>query len=447
MRAISRWKARLKEESGQVLVIAALSMTALLGFMALATDVGILFRSRRNEQIAADAAAIGASVNYLHTGSTSSAIAAGKAAASTNGVTDGSNGATVTISIPPADGPNAGNPTFAEAQVSKPKTTIMMGMFGFKTMTVSARGVAGTPTNGTVCIWVMAPSGPSLLLQGSYDIQAPGCGIYVNSPSSQAFGDVGNGGTVNAAFLDVVGNSSPAHQTSPTATTVNAAPRKSPWGDFNGDSPSDCTHTITGTTTVNSSNVASLVTQYMGAGQVVCFSGAATFSGVTIGSTTTSTDSNGNTIYTADTANRGTLLFENGLTLNGTNSIYGASIDLYAGNFTQGNYTLNLVAPTAGTFAGLAFVVSTNDTTSTCQDPHTATPCVQLQFGSSNSVLEGYIYAPGTQLYMQDNGGGTTASGIVASTMYDKSSLLDININYDSEFPGVTPNRVVTLVE
>ena len=48
---------------------------------------------------------------------------------------------------------------------------------------------------------------------------------------------------------------------------------------------------------------------------------------------------------------------------------------------------------------------------------------------------------------MQDNGGGVTASGIVANTMYEKSSPLDINVNYDSAFPGVTPNRVVTLVE
>jgi hypothetical protein len=48
---------------------------------------------------------------------------------------------------------------------------------------------------------------------------------------------------------------------------------------------------------------------------------------------------------------------------------------------------------------------------------------------------------------MQDNGGGVTASGIVAKTMYEKSSPLSINFNYDSEFPGVTPNRVVTLVE
>jgi uncharacterized membrane protein len=47
-------------ESGQVMILTALCMTVLLGFLALAVDVALLFRARRNVQITADAAAIGA---------------------------------------------------------------------------------------------------------------------------------------------------------------------------------------------------------------------------------------------------------------------------------------------------------------------------------------------------------------------------------------------------
>ena len=90
-------------------------------------------------QIAADAAAVSGAVDYLYNGSTSSAISAAKAASSTNGVTDGTGGATVTISIPPADGPNAGNASFVESQVYQPEKTLFMGMFGYKKMTVAAR--------------------------------------------------------------------------------------------------------------------------------------------------------------------------------------------------------------------------------------------------------------------------------------------------------------------
>src|SRR3954452_22519230 len=80
MRVMPGWKTRLRDESGSVLVIAALSMTALLGFVALATDVGLLFRTRRNVQIAADAAAIAGALDFLYNGSSSSAIGAGETA-------------------------------------------------------------------------------------------------------------------------------------------------------------------------------------------------------------------------------------------------------------------------------------------------------------------------------------------------------------------------------
>jgi uncharacterized membrane protein len=39
---------RRRNENGQALVIAVLSMVVMLGFMALATDVGLMFQSRRN---------------------------------------------------------------------------------------------------------------------------------------------------------------------------------------------------------------------------------------------------------------------------------------------------------------------------------------------------------------------------------------------------------------
>jgi uncharacterized membrane protein len=48
----------MKEEHGQMLVLVALSMTVLLGFLALAVDVGLLFRAKRTMQVAADAAAV-----------------------------------------------------------------------------------------------------------------------------------------------------------------------------------------------------------------------------------------------------------------------------------------------------------------------------------------------------------------------------------------------------
>jgi Flp pilus assembly protein TadG len=41
----------LKDERGQVLILTALALLVLLGFLALAVDVGVLFRAKRNIQL------------------------------------------------------------------------------------------------------------------------------------------------------------------------------------------------------------------------------------------------------------------------------------------------------------------------------------------------------------------------------------------------------------
>ena len=63
----------LRNENGQTLVLTALCMTAMLGFMALALDVGLLFRARRNMQTAADSAAIAGAQDYMWNASTTTA--------------------------------------------------------------------------------------------------------------------------------------------------------------------------------------------------------------------------------------------------------------------------------------------------------------------------------------------------------------------------------------
>src|SRR5215475_2110057 len=65
------------DESGQMLVLTALCMTLLMGFLALAIDVGILFRAKRNVQIAADAGAIAGALHQQYGGSPGPACGGG----------------------------------------------------------------------------------------------------------------------------------------------------------------------------------------------------------------------------------------------------------------------------------------------------------------------------------------------------------------------------------
>jgi len=430
---MQRWKNRLADETGQVLVLTALSMTALLAFAALATDMGVLFRSRRNAQIAADAAAIAGSVDYLYNGTTSSATTAAKAGSAANGITDGSGGAVVTVNIPPTSGPNAGNAAFVEAIVSKPKKTIFMGMFGFKTMTLKARAVAGTPTYGKACIWLMANSGTALDVQGSYDIEAQDCGAYVNSGSSNALKVTGAGGTMNTMFLDVVGNSTSVHATAPTTPTLNAVPRKNPWGNLTGPNPSTGAGCDSVVTTANLTLTGTITGP--GLGHTVCYTKAVTLSNLTVG---TGSLNNSDPALSTISSGAGTLVFGAGVTVSGTVTIYGGTIDVFSGTFNApSTSTLSIIAPrsTSNPYDGIAIMQPASNSTQ-----------VQVQFGSNNQVLDGYIYAPGAQVYLQDSGGGQVATGIVAASMLVKTTKVRIP-SYDKAHPTTTINRVVTLVE
>jgi hypothetical protein len=420
-------------------------MTALLGFLALSVDVGMLFRSKRCLQTAADAAAIAAAQNYMWSQLATSAQAAGKSASSVNGYTDGTKSVTVTINVPPTSGPNAGATGYAEAIVTQPIGTPFIGMFGRGTVTVSARAVAATPNNGSACIWLMAPSGNGLDVQGAFDIEAPGCGIYVNSPSSNALKVTGNGGTLNASFLDVVGNNSGNHTTQPTADTLNAGVRSTPWGNLSGPSfPGACkiTSAATSITTATMAAVAGSASN-----NVVCFTKAVTLndgvalpgasSGVVYIFEADVTIATGATV----TVGSGTVSPSTGCTTNCSfSNELGATMEL-ANTATlnqNSNSLLNIYAPAnlASPYDGIAIL-----------QPSTNTTELQIQFGSNNEVLDGYIYAPGAEVFMQDHGGGVTASGIVAATMFEKSSTLDIYTNYDTSHSSTTKNRTLVLVE
>jgi hypothetical protein len=462
----------LRNEEGQTLVLTALCGSVLLGFMALALDVGVLFHNRREIQTAADAAALAGAKDYIYNQSVSSAQTAACAAAAANGfpgncttssagVCSGS-GTVICVNLPPQSGPNtaAGAGNFVEAIVMQPTSTI----FRTGSITVNARAVAATPTNGQACIWLMAPTGPAFDVQGSYDIEAKGCGIYVNSDTSDAMGVKGAAGTVNAQFIDVVGNASLQHQTTPTPATMNSGTRSDPWGDLQGPcydsasctaadkvNPLESNSCVTGDTNVSTAtSITSSTTIPTPKNGVVCFTGgnknnpplitgstAFTFPGASSGVTYVFT--NGVEIDTGTT-----VTFGSGPTYDKTSGTFpitpktvGATLDVGNGTLKQdSNSLLNIYAPTNGSGDGIAIM----------QSPWN-TGTLQLQFGSNNEVLDGYIYAPGGEVYMQDSGGGVTATGLVAKQLYDKTTAFTVAKSYDQANPTTTLNATLVLVE
>jgi hypothetical protein len=449
-----------KDERGQAMIVTLVGVAVLMGALGLAIDVGVLFRARRNMQIAADAAAMAGAVQLFY-GPSSNVQTVAYAAATANGV-DHSNAAnSVLINTPPIDGPNTGCSSCVEARVAAPNPTFFLGVLGFGAVNVSARAVAGAPGVGSGCIYLMDPTMPSELdLQGSAAINAPGCGIYVNSNSTTAVTyNNGHTGNINAATLAIVGNDTAAQSNlTNVSVSIKVAPEGPPIStQLPGIPPGGCTQTSTlsSITTGNASTVSG-----SSANNVVCFTAA----NVQIASGVVLPGALGSGVL---------YVFENGVQLSGgvqigcygslspcgatppssgpflASSTYGATLDLDGGALSQGNAQLTIFAPTSGTYNSIALMQpSTNLTGGSCPAYSGTPPCMLIQRGSSNSTFDGIIYAPREVLEIQDGGGAIrNATGVIAAGIYAKGSG-SLNINsYSPANPTTTPFKAVTMVE
>ncbi len=395
----------LRDENAQALVITALTMTLLVASLGLAVDVGMLFRARRQLQIAADAAATAGAQQLLYNQDPTSAA---DSAAAANGEQNGVNNTTVTVNNPPQSG-NFTSSQDVQVVIQQDAPTYFMRVLGINTIPINAQAIATDAKAGSGCIYLMAPSGTGLSIQGDYNIDATGCGIYVNSNSPDALDVTGSGGLIDAPYLNVVGGSN-GQTTQPTEQTTGVLPVSNPLGNITGPTPGNggCASTssatsITGAFAAND-------------GGAVCFTNPVSLSDASLGA--------------------GVYVFESGVTVSGTVTISNGTLDLYGGSLNQdSNSLLNITAPTSGTYNGIAILQPANNSSE-----------LQVQFGSSNQVLDGYIYAPSASVYVQDHGGGVTAGGIIADSMVVQSSTIHIP-SYNAAHPDTTPIRSVALIE
>ena len=195
-----------RRESGFVLVTTALGIIVLLGFLGLAVDVGFLQYQKRRIQSAADAAAIGAALQLSKNATNTTAKAEGKYDSAKNGFTDGSNGVTVTINIPPLSGNYTSSSSAVEAIVQQNNATYFMQLFNINLVGVAARSVA-MPGNSPNCIYVLDPSASDAFLAsgGSTTVNAS-CGINVNSTNAKGLEGTG-GACIDATTVNLVASS------------------------------------------------------------------------------------------------------------------------------------------------------------------------------------------------------------------------------------------------
>ena len=191
-----------RRESGQILLLATIAMVVLLGFSALAVDMGHLYSTRRRMQTAADAAAI-AGATALRDGQDYSKAA--DDVSSFNGFTNSQNNVAVTVSEPTLPSPYPSGVTYVEVDITQTVPTYFLRALGYKSMKVGARAVSGAVA-GPACVYALDPTHSSTLaLTGNANVTSQ-CGIINDSTSSSGLSLTGNI-TLKATSIGVVGSS------------------------------------------------------------------------------------------------------------------------------------------------------------------------------------------------------------------------------------------------
>ena len=401
-----------RDKSGSYLIIGALMMPVLVGFVGLGTDYGLWVYTHQSAQSATDSAAVSAA-----TGGTSAdlTVQAGAVTAS-YGFVNGANGATVIVNQPPKSGSHTSVANAVEVIVTQQKAPLFSSLFISNAVTISARSVA-IPNIGTGCVIALdSTASGAITVPGTSKINLQNCNLYDNSNNSSAL-NVSGSGSISALSVGVVGGTSGASSITTTAgVKTGLLPTPDPYASVSFPPFSGCNY--------NNLKVNSSVTLSPG---VFC-------GGISVVAGATVTLNPG--IYYID---RGSFSVAGNATINGT----GVTIVFTSSNNNNwatasfsSNANINLTAPTTGPTAGMVIFGDRNMPIGTA---------FKMAGGDTQS-LSGAIYLPKAALsYAGGSGASNGCTQIVADTLnWTGNSSLSLNCSgYPTKPIGSTTASLV----
>lgn len=368
------------EESGQTLVLAAVCMLVLVGFLGLSIDAGVLRYQKRLLQNVADAAALAGSLEIAACGTTANCSAmqtAAQDALTENGFTGStllkncatstSSKLTITLNNPPcaiSTDANKGNDSYVEVVVSEPVSTVFASLLGVKTVTIAARAEATQAASPCVYFLSLDYTGASLSATNQ-TIQAA-CTFYMGLSYSLTGGASSTGST----FLVAGSASSSTGTVTPTAT-FNSATLANPLSTLSAPTYSSCTYTNYKVTAA-----------------------ASLQPGTYCGGLTIDTSSN-------VTLASGTYIILGALSINGP-TLTGSGVTFYLSQNSKYSYgassiqnvNATLSAPTSGSLQGILYF---SDPSLPAGDAE-----LSLQNWNPGTRLDGILYLPGQELYVSN---------------------------------------------
>ena len=424
------WQRFRHDDCGATIVLMALTITVLLATTGLAVDTGWWYTLQRQNQSAADAAAIAAAYERINgnTDVTNGLTPAAVKGAELNGYTG---------SAPVVTNPYGGEDDKIEVVLSQVQATWFASLAGLSSITLPTRAVAKVENLSQACVRVLNKTEQALSVIGSAQFRSPNCAVCSASTASNSiYVQGGQGAVLEADTLVTAGEYSTTGSTTPIlnhpaqlgsnqcgdpyasvlthsflTTGMPVTPCLSVVSPFGGN----CVHTHTG----GNQRTLDLDTVVLTPNTV--FQGGLIIKNQTV-------DLLPGTYWIAD----GDLALDansvlrcstcavggNGVTIILTTTQAGGVV----GNITQAANALveSLNAPGSGDFQNLLLVQDSNELPAgtTFTDPGNCTEsCSTFQGGAGHS-LEGLFYVPKTDLTFQ--GTPTSANGcllIVADTL------------------------------
>jgi hypothetical protein len=194
----------LRSRAGSVAIQVAVSITVIIGLVALGTEITFVLYKHRQMQSVADSAALG-SATAITTGYPADYSLEARAIASSAGFVDGIDGVRVTVLRPPTIGHYAGNSGAVEVVVSQPQTLGMVSLFRSEAFAVSASAVALVGGAGSYCVLQLSPTNSvGVTISNGAIVNLTQCGLAVDATGSSALTVIG-GATLNTLSVSVAG--------------------------------------------------------------------------------------------------------------------------------------------------------------------------------------------------------------------------------------------------
>ena len=402
LRALKKF---ISSEGGAVLPIAALVFPILMGFAGLGVDASAWMLKKRNLQTAADAAALAGAWEVAFGEDEAAVDTAAEREATYNGYDPTQGGVLEATILTDDDGVQS-----VQVDIDQNAKVYFSSIFLDEDVTVATTATARiTTTEGPFCLLSLDPDeGGAITTSGSVTIDAPGCGMAVNSGADDALAlngavviTVGDVRTVGGVEVD-----GGAAEFNYASLKTNGYPVQDPYEDmaipdFEGCSENDMRH-------AQDANNGDTLSPGVYCGGISVQAGA----DITLSPGTYILDGGG------FSANGGSITGE-GVTIILTNS-GGSAYGSYGNIEIRGNATVYLEAPPEGEeFEGVV-IFQDRDAPAAANEVNTVT-------GDSQIQIEGVVYTPSREFNFGGNGTGVSEQSEVCSKIIAKTIILHGN--------------------